>query len=256
MQNQDITTLREIIKTLHALCQMKFPGLIRLSTLPGKGIKFTLKDLNISGVPSLTFGEISPKGLEMLPVNKEIDVEIAGLKQRLKFRCMVMSIGEGQVVASVPAVLSVEERRLSTRYQTTPHQPAFINIVDFKFDGENVIHPPVFALHQKLAGWMMVRNISQTGVLMEAVFPGLFNHIAEVNREFPAQIILAGVSPLELTCQTRWFKRIRETIQESDHGEARSQHRFHIGCRFVDPGETLEVAVAGYINQLNVSSTI
>ena len=256
MENQDISTLREIIKTLHTLCHMKFPGLIRLAALPGRGIKFTMQSLNISGNPSMTLGEISQKGLDLLQAKATVQLEITGLRQRLKFDCMIISVGDGQIQVTIPENLSVEERRVSARYQTAPHQCAFVSVTDFAFDAENILHPPTFSLHQKFGNWLMARNISQTGVLVEAIFPAVFNQIGVEKKNFRAEIVLAGQVPLEIICETRWSKRIRETIEELEHGEPRIQHKYHIGCRFVDPGEQLEVAIAAFINQLNVSSAI
>ena len=167
-----------------------------------------------------------------------------------------MSAGDGHLLVSIPASIAVEERRISARYPTSLQQCAYISVNEFAYDAENILHPPVFAIHQKFSSWLMIRNISQTGVLLETTFPAVWSQISSDKKLFEAKLILAGNPQLDLCCQTKWFKRVREVVEDGEHADSRNQHKYQVGCAFMDPSEKLQVSLVGFINQLSVSVAI
>jgi hypothetical protein len=246
---------KEVLQSLNSLCHEKLSGLIKIQAQTKLMVRFNLDNLILTSPPYLHVKNISTKGMEYLTAGLAVQVEVIGLKQRVVFLSQIMSTEHDSALLTIPSYINVHERRINTRYPTGREMAAFLNIKDFAVDGNDITHPPIFGLYKPLSSWVLVRNISIGGAMIETNFPGIHDFLGEKKGWNAGQLILPRMTSPQISFEVRWQKRLRETLAMDDNA-TRSQLKFQSGIRFGETPEGFIDLITLFTNKLSVATAI
>jgi hypothetical protein len=260
MEREEISTLREILTKLEEMCAMKLQGLIRVKSSPSKGIRFKFKELKKANAPAIVIHEISPRGIEILRQEKEkkIALEIIGQKERVNFDSSIMTLHEDYLLLSLPQLISSQERRKNSRFDTTRKTSAFCRILNYEFDPQNIGAPPLLPLYAQLASLVRVNNLSSGGFLLETHYPDIYEVFLRLNNIAAFELIFPDQEPFTVTCEVAWMKKVKDQIKNREEGveKPRIQVRFLIGMKILEPDDLQLQRIESFINHLSVSAAI
>lgn len=250
-----IVNTERIIRLIQRICLANMSAIMRPKNNPQLSIRGNFRNIinrthNSDGF--LVLGNVSERGLEKIPVGTVINAEIVGLSTKVSFLTKVMAHAAGGVAVLIPRELLSVERRQATRFPVKQSLAAFLKLSKWGPEINDVTAPPVFDLYRSVSGWISLGDISVGGCSIKTRFPSVLNLIETGFTDDHAELHLPLQTPIKIRIETRWQKRIRENVTNSE----RQFLEFRVGILFVDPPVEALLAIRAYIKQLSVADAI
>ena len=234
-----ITNPQRIIRIFRKICQSRLYVFLRAEQSSNVVVKGRAEDLQNfkgdHGQQELSFyvTEISEKGVKYLFDKDEMQIEFVMTSTKVICVGRILRIRKGQVILSLPHVLTSVERRGNARYKTTEGAAGFLSLSIWQPRPDDYLSSPYFLHHKRFSTYLPLVDVGLGGVCFKSMFPSPAQIVEKDMLDPKVVIHLPMTRPFEIPLQFRWVKLIREHLNEDKSGAvAQVYHLF--GCQFLD----------------------
>ena len=250
-----IVNTERIIRLVQKICMANMSAVLRPKNNPQLSIRASFRNIiNRTGNSDgfLVLHNISERGLEKLPVGTVISTEIIGLATKVSFLTKIMAHFPGGVAVLIPRELLSVERRQAARFPIKANLASFLQFSKWWPEPNDFSAPPVFDLYRDVSGWISLGDISAAGCSIKMRFPSVLTVIETGFTDDQAILRLPLQPPMKVCVETRWQKRIKENVANSE----RQCLEFRVGILFVNPSSDVQMSIKAYIKQITVADAI
>jgi c-di-GMP-binding flagellar brake protein YcgR len=196
---------------------------------------------------------ISELGIQHLRDAQTVQVEFVMMAAKVMFVSRVKALQENTCLLSMPTVLLSLERRKNARFATSTDLSAFVQLSIWTPASSDPAAPPIFPLHNHMAGRLHVADISLGGMCLVSRFPAVNNALKRGIIDDGAKLYLPMQVPVGVGLEVRWVKKIREHTQT----EATAYQRtYRFGVEFLSQTEEAKQSLRMFFQQVSQAGAI
>ena len=205
--------------------------------------------------PVVRISNISERGMEHLAVALKVQVEFVMMSTKVVFVSQLVQHEVGSITLSLPISLVSIERRKNARYACTDDLTAFLRFSVWRPNANDPLGPPFFPHGARTAAYIPIADVSSGGLCAVSRFPTLSVVLKRGLIDDRAQLILPMQSPLAVSVEIRWAKRIRELAARSAYPDA-YQRFYRFGIEFNQQSDEIRGRLRQFIQQLSQAGAV
>ncbi len=256
MENRlKITNPDRIDRILRKICDASMQVVMRRADLKAIAVRGRAATLHEEpGSNGMRISNISAQGMQHLVTVDDLQVEFRGMSTQVGFASKILVREQSSVIVAVPQSLVSLERRKSSRVLSTGRLAPFVKLGVWKPAASDLASPPVFPHFQDLASQVLIADISEGGLCCTTRFPAVVNALTRGVIDDHALLYFPMRTPLEVSLEVRWVKRIKERVKVE--GAERFERHYRFGLQFVKMSSEARMRVRQFIQQLTVADAI
>jgi hypothetical protein len=256
-----ISNPERVARILSKICQSNLQVFMRTSENQGIAVKGKASNIVAAKLPdgtkvlTLRISNISEQGMDFITHQEKLQVEFIMMATKVVFVSRVVNADQNSILVTFPNSLVSIERRKNARFATNEDSIGYVRMSVWNPQGDDLAAPPIYPQYRDLASLIPVADISLGGVCLVTPFPSISQELKRGRIDDGAQLILPMQSPVDVSMEVRWVKRVKEHVKDS-YGAARAIVSYRFGCEFMAQSEPVATAIKHFVAQINQSQAI